>query len=301
MSLKVPLDSPTSASAASPVPAADSSSLASQAPEAISCRAYSKTPEEKEITQAEHNSTKEKELSPFERQKDDRFESLNLEVRNVDDEVAQQQLEEHNKILGLRLPRSWLLLCLEIVLAIAAVSAVVGNKLASHQKSTSSSRYAPSFSSHIKFFISKYSAEISSSPAMILPTSARRTCVLNTTNPSSTATATSAIPTTLGYSGCNVSNGTQYTSSVSVFTRLCNLDWSLGTDDLVYGGIRAATLNACTDECASWQGFRCLSVTYHTEDAMKNVESCFLKDSLPSSSTNLTEIEGIAGAFLNAA
>ena len=125
-------------------------------------------------------------------------------------------------------------------------------------------------------------------------------CVLNTTNPSSTATAASAIPTTLGYSGCNVSNGTQHTSSVLIFTRLCNLDWSLGTDDLTYGGIRTAILNACIDEYASWQGFRCLSVTHLTEGAMKNVESCFLEDSLPSYSTNLTEVEGIEGALLNA-
>ena len=134
-----------------------------------------------------------------------------------------------------------------------------------------------------------------SRPLTILLNSAQ----ITPTPTSSTAVAASAIPTTLGYTGCNASNGISYTTPSQTFTRLCNLDWSLGANDLITGGIKAPTLDACIDQCANFSGNHCLGVAYHGQNEIDNENSCYLKSSSPSAATNLTVKMGPSSGFLS--
>ena len=119
------------------------------------------------------------------------------------------------------------------------------------------------------------------------------------TSSTAAAAATSAIPTTLGYTGCNASNGISYTTSGQTFTRLRNLDRSLGADDLITGGIKAPTLDACIDQCANFSGNQCLGVAYHGQNEIDNESSCYLKSSSPSAATNLTVKTGPSSGVLS--
>ena len=89
-------------------------------------------------------------------------------------------------------------------------------------------------------------------------------------------------------------------SSGKAFIRLCELDWSLGTDDIVNLGINASTLDACIDSCASWTGVvPCLGATYHYQFEFNgSLPRCYLKSTLPSAATKLKPEAVAAGGYL---
>ncbi|KAL2038641.1 hypothetical protein N7G274_008689 [Stereocaulon virgatum] len=255
------------------------------------------------VVKTNRNSTEEKEVLPTNKERDDSLKAFGAEAQILNDKVSKHLQENEAKTRSLRRGLLWLVLgpAFVIVLA-AAVGGSVGGSLAA-LKSSKSSSSRPRTSATTLGTSATTPGNSATTPSTSLSTPStsltRRSLAQLSMPTSSPAAAISSTSLPLGHTGCNASNGTTHMSSGKAFIRICELDWSLATDDIVSGGINASTLDACIDSCTSWTGETCLGATFHFRYAISGIPgSCFLKTTLPSAATNLTSKGDVAAGYL---